>query len=186
MFILFELITSNKKILGEIAFCKLVEGFFILLAAKFLVEFIDAPSEKFLALTFAFFAGRFILAGVTENFFAKLSVDVQNDFRKKIHTKLFDDEEISSGELLTLIFDALQSLDEFFLKVAPQIASAIIFLPTFLICAAFTDILTAIILLVTLPIAPLLLWLIGKATAEKNSRAWAQLQRLNGEFRELL
>ena len=38
----------------------------------------------------------------------------------------------------------------------------------------------------TFPIAPLLLWLIGKATAEKNARAWAELQELNGEFRELL
>lgn len=185
MSMLIDLIKSNKKILGEIAFCKLVEGFFILFAAKFLVEFINAPSEKFLALTFGFFAGRFILSGVTEKFFAKLSTKIQTDFRKKIHAQIFA-EEISSGELLTLTFDTLQALDEFFLKVAPQVASAIIFLPTFLICAAVTDLLTAIILLVTLPVAPLLLWLIGKATSEKNSRAWAELQKLNGEFRELL
>ena len=179
-------VKSNKKILGEILACKFVEGFFILLAAKFLVEFIDKPSEKFLALTFVFFAGRIILSGVTEKFFARLSVDVQNNFRQKIHVKLFRDEEIFSDELLTLTFDALKSLDEFFLKVAPHVASAIIFLPMFLICAAVVDWLTAIILLVTLPVAPTLLWLIGKATAEKNSRAWAQLQKLNGEFRELL
>ena len=68
---LIELIKPHKKILGKVAVCKLVEGFFILLAAKFLVEFIDKPSEKFLALTFAFFAGRFILSGMTEKFFAK-------------------------------------------------------------------------------------------------------------------
>ena len=185
MITLFELIKSNKKILGKIAVCKLVEGFFILLTVKFLVEFIDSPSEKFLALTFGFFAGRIILSGMTEKFFAELSADVQTEFRKKIHAQIFIDE-ISAGELLTLTFDALKSLDEFFLKVAPHVASAIIFLPTFLICAAFVDWLTAIILLVTLPVAPLLLWLIGKATSEKNSRAWAELQKLNGEFRELL
>ena len=38
----------------------------------------------------------------------------------------------------------------------------------------------------TFPIAPLLLWLIGKVTAEKNARAWAQLQKLNSDFKELL
>lgn len=180
-----EIFKTNKKILGEIFACKVVEGFLILLAASFLVKFIDAPSEKFLAAAFGFFAGRFFLSGAAEEFLARLSVSVQTSFRKKIHTQLFE-QEISSGELLTLIFDTVQSLDEFFLKVAPQIFSAIIFLPIFLICAALVDWLTAAILLVTLPIAPVLLWLIGKATAEKNSRAWSELQKLNGDFREIL
>ena len=185
MFTIIEIFKSNKKILGGIALCKVVEGFFILLAASFLVKFIDAPSEKFLLVAFGFFAGRFFLSGVAEKFFARLSVSVQTSFRKKIHAQLFE-SEISSGELLTLIFDTVKSLDEFFLKVAPQIFSAIIFLPIFLICAAFTDLLTAAILLLTLPVAPLLLWLIGKATAEKNSRVWNELQKLNGDFREIL
>ena len=176
---------SERKVLGEIALCKLVEGLFILLTANFLVKFINAPTIEFIALTFAFFTGRTICAGTTEKFFARLSSKVQLTFRKKIHAQIFE-REISSGEVLTLIFDALKSIDEFFIKVAPSIVSAIIFLPTFLICAACTDFLTAIILLVTLPIAPLLLWLIGKATAEKNSRAWQELQRLNGDFKELL
>ena len=187
MFTIIEILKSNKKILVGIATCKLVEGFFILLAASFLVKFIDEPSLRIThcALLIAFFAGRFFLSGVAEKFFARLSVNVQTFFRKKIHEQIFE-QEILSGELLTLIFDTVQSLDEFFLKVAPQIFSAIIFLPIFLISAALVDWLTAIILLLTLPIAPILLWLIGKATAEKNSRAWAELQKLNGNFRELL
>ena len=112
-----KLVDSYKKILGEIALCKLVEGFFILLAAKFLVEFIDNPSEKFLALTFAFFAGRFFISSRAEIIFARLSMNVQTSFRKKIHAQLFD-KELASGELLTLIFDTVQSLDEFFIKIA--------------------------------------------------------------------
>ena len=125
MFALIDLIKSHKKILGKVATCKLVEGFFILATAKFLVEFVDMPSEKFLALTFAFFAGRFVSSGATEKFFAGLSVDMQTDLRRRIHVKLFVDE-ISSGELLTLTFDALKSLDEFCLKVAPHVTAAII------------------------------------------------------------
>lgn len=180
-----EFFKENKNLFGEIALCKLVEGFFILLGASFLVRFIDAPSEKFLLATFALFAGRFFISALAEKFFARLSQEVQTSFRKKIHAQIFK-REVPSGELLTLIFDTLQALDEFFLKVAPQIVSAVIFLPVFLICAAFTDFLTAAILFVTFPIAPLLLWLIGKATAEKNSRAWSQLQKLNGDFKEIL
>ena len=67
-----------------------------------------------------------------------------------------------------------------------QIFSVIILLPLFLVAVIFTDWITAAILLVTLPISPIILFLIGKATAEKNSRAWAQLQKLNGEFKEIL
>ncbi|MBR6711556.1 MAG: ATP-binding cassette domain-containing protein [Selenomonadaceae bacterium] len=182
---MFTIKPESKKILGEIVLCKVVEGFFILLAAAALIKFINSPSEKFLLATFGLFAVRFILSGMTERLFARLSVNVQTSFRNSIHEQIFI-KETQSGELLTLIFDTVQSLDDFFLKVAPQIASAIVFLPIFFICAAFTDLLTAGILLVTLPIAPLLLWLIGKATAEKNARAWAELQKLNADFRELL
>ncbi len=180
-----EFFKSNQKILVEIAICKLFEGFFILLGACFLVKFIEIPAQSFLFATFSFFSGRFILSGLTEKFFAKLSIKLQNSFRKQIHEQIFI-KETQSGELLTLIFDTLKALDEFFIKVAPNIVSAINFLPIFLICAAFTDFLSAGILILTFPIAPLLLWLIGKATAEKNARAWAELQKLNGEFRELL
>ena len=180
------LIKSERKILGEIAACKIVEGFFVLLTAAALVKFIVAPSVEAVALTAGFFAGRTICAGLTEKIFARLSVKVQTTFRRKIHAQIFGDTEISSGELLTLTFDALKALDEFFLRVAPQVASAAIFLPMFLICAAVTDFLTAAILLVTLPVAPILLWLIGRATAQRNARAWQELQRLNGDFREIL
>lgn len=151
-----------------------------------MVAFVDSSAGKFLLAAFGFFSGRTICAALTEKFFARLSVDVQKNFRRQIHAQIFGDEEVSSDELLTLTFDALKSVDEFFLKVAPSIVSAIIFLPLFLICAALVDWLTAAILLVTLPVAPILLWLIGKATAEKNSRAWSELQRLNGDFREIL
>ena len=185
MFTITEIFKSNKKILAEIALCKLVEGFFILLAAYFLVKFIAAPADKFLLMTFGFFTGRFFIAARAEIFFARLSAKIQTSFRKAIHEQIFS-KEIQSGELLTLIFDTLQALDDFFIKIAPQIAAAVIFLPIFLICAAFVDLLTAAILLLTFPIAPLLLWLIGKVTAERNARAWHELQKLNGDFRELL
>ncbi len=185
MFTIINFLKENKKILAGIAFCKLVEGFFILLGAFFLVRFINSPSEMILLATLGFFAGRFFISSRADLFFARLSAKIQFYFRKSIHKQIFN-QEIQSGEILTLIFDTVQSLDDFFIKVAPQIVSAIIFLPIFLICAAFVDLLTAAILLVTFPIAPLLLWLIGKVTAEKNARAWAELQKLNGEFRELL
>ena len=182
---IFDFVKLHKKIFAEIAACKFVEGFLILLAAKIMVMLINSPSPKFFCGIFFIWAARSFVANICAKKFLSLSVKVQTSIRKKLHAEIFQ-REFSSGEILTLIFDTVKTLDEFFMKVAPNIAATIILLPMFLICAAATDFLTAIILFVTLPIAPFLLYLIGKVTAEKNLRALAELQKLNGEFREIL
>ena len=178
-------IKRHKKFFVEIAACKVVEGILILIAAKILVMLINFPSPKFFCGIFCMWAARSFVANICAKKFLSLSVEVQTSIRKKLHAEIFQ-RDFSSGELLTLIFDTVKNLDEFFMKVAPNIASTIILLPMFLICAAATDLLTAAILFVTLPIAPFLLYLIGKVTAEKNLRALSELQKLNGEFREIL
>ena len=178
-------IKCHKKIFVEIAACKVVEGSLILLSAKILVILINFPSPKFFCGIFFIWSARSLISNICAKKFLRLSVEVQTFARKKIHEEIFQ-REFTSGELLTLIFDTAENLGEFFIKVAPNIASTIILLPMFLICAAVTDLLTAAILFVTLPIAPFLLYLIGKVTAEKNLRALTELQKLNGEFREIL
>lgn len=153
------------------------------MAAKFLIQFINSASSIF--LFFAAIAAGFLVSEICANKILKLSNAIQFSVQKKLHAEIFN-QEISSGEILTLTFETVQTLDEFFVKVLPQFFSVIILLPLFLICATFTDWITAAILLVTLPISPLLLFLIGKATAEKNSRAWQELQNLNSDFKEIL
>ncbi len=169
---------ENKKALASIALCKFIEGVAILLAAKFLVEF------DFLAV-FGFLAARLLIDSISATKFLQLAEKFQLAIRQKLHAELFQ-RQIPADELLTLIFDTAQTLGEFFTKILPQITSTLILLPLFFVCALIVDWLTAAILLATLPISPLLLFLIGKATAEKNARAWQELQRLNRAFKEIL
>ena len=153
------------------------------MAAHFLVKFLNATAnviELFIILSM-----RMIISNVCAKKFLKLAAKFQISIRKKLHAEIFN-KEISSGEILTLTFDTIQALDEFFIKILPNVAATIILLPIFLFAALIMDWLTALILLVTLPIAPLLLWLIGKATAERNAQVWAELQKLNGDFKEIL
>ncbi len=128
---------------------------------------------------------RFLISATCAKKILQLSTKFQNLVRKDLHAEIFN-KEISSGELLTLIFETVQTLDEFFAKILPQIFSVIILLPLFLLSAFFVDRITAVILLVTLPISPLILFLIGTATSKKSARAWAELQKLNGDFKEIL
>ncbi len=149
------------------------------------MRFLDAAATEFLIAWLIIFSMRLLVLNICAKKFLKLSAAFQISIRKKLHTEIFN-REISSGEILTLTFDTTQALDEFFVKVLPNVAAAVILLPIFLIGALVEDWLTAVILLVTLPVAPLLLFLIGKATAERNARAWAELQKLNGDFKEIL
>ena len=79
-------------------------------------------------------AARFLISATCAKKFLKLSTQFQNSIRKNLHAEIFN-KEISSGELLTLIFETVQTLDEVFVKVLPQIFSVIILLPLFLIAA---------------------------------------------------
>ena len=153
------------------------------MAAHFLVKFLNATANV-IAL-FIILSMRMIISNVCAKKFLKLAAKFQISIRKKLHAEIFN-KEISSGEILTLTFDTIQALNEFFIKILPNVTSTIILLPIFLFAALIMDWLTALILLVTLPIAPLLLWLIGKATAERNAQVWAELQKLNGDFKEIL
>ncbi len=176
---------QNKKAFAEISICKIFEGVAILAASYFLVEFIDAASIEILVLFFVAMAARFLISATCARQILKLSTAIQNAVRKKLHAEIFN-QEIASGELLTLTFETVQTLEDFFVKVLPNVFAVIVLLPLFLICAVFVDWITAAILLVTLPVSPLILYLIGKATAEKNSRAWLELQNLNSDFKEIL
>ena len=149
-----------------------------MLAAKFLVEFEFLPVSGFLA-------SRFLSESVCAKKFLQLSEKFQLAVRKKLHAEIFQ-REIPTGELLTLTFDAVQTAGELFVKILPQILSTLVLLPLFLLSALWKDWITAAILLATLPVAPVLLFLIGRATAERNARAWAELQKLNGAFKEIL
>ena len=153
-----EFIKRRKKIFSVIAALKLAEGILILLAAKILVMLINSPAPKLFCGIFFIWSLRLILENICAKKFLSLSVEVQTYVRKKLHEEIFR-REFTSGELLTVIFDTVKTLDEFFTKVAPNIASMLILLPLYLICAAFTDWLTATILFLTLPISPLLLFL---------------------------
>lgn len=176
---------KNRKNLVSLAILKFVEGTLIILSANFLVKLINFQTVEILFQAFTIFSARFLISNFAAKKFFRWSLEIQTEVREKLHEEILR-REISSGEVLTLIFDTVQTAEEFFLKVAPNIFSVIILLPMFLICAIFTDKITAAILLVTLPIAPFLLYLVGKVTAEKNQRAWLELQKLNGDFKEIL
>ena len=102
-----------KKFKGEIAFLtllKFVEGILIILSANFLVKLINFRTEEILFQAFAIFSARFLVSNFAAKKFFQWSLKVQTDFRKKLHEEILR-REISSGEVLTLIFDTVQTAE---------------------------------------------------------------------------
>ena len=145
-----------------------------------------------------------ILIVITNNFkikkFIALSLNIQQNLRNCLHgyllindinyknnsSFLIHNSSLNSGEILTLIFDSVNSLDDFFVKVLPNILSLAILIPLILIVSLIADPISSLIFLLTLPIVPFILYLIGNTLSEKNQLALKALDKLNSDFKELL
>ena len=179
-------ILKYKEVLIQLAVFELIRGLLIVLIA-WLLQYGIRNSEFGINL-FVILACRIVLESYRVKKFNALSLNFQEDLRRKLHRQLFTKETqiVNSGELLTLMFDTVEAFDDFFVRVLPNIFTIIILIPLILIVSLMIDPLTALIFLLTLPIAPFLLYLIGSAISQKNQRALIELTKLNFDFKELI
>ena len=116
---------------------------------------------------------------------AQLSHRVRLAARTALHEAMLLHGRSSSGAL-TLTLERVDALDPFFHTVLPTMIAGAVLIPLILIVTAFADPLSALLFLVTLPIAPFLLFLIGKATRRASERQWDKMQTLTNGFGELV
>ena len=116
---------------------------------------------------------------------AQLSHRVRLSARAALHEAMLLHGRSSAGAL-TLTLERVDALDPFFHTVLPTMIAGAVLIPLILIVTAFADPLSALLFLVTLPIAPFLLFLIGKATRRASERQWDKMQSLTNGFGELV
>ncbi len=119
-----------------------------------------------------------------------LSLQARTMVREKLHQKLLSKESQSQPDfqdhLLPLALEETDALDLWFTRVLPVLLGLIVTLPLLLIIAALADPLTGLLMLITVPIAPFLLYLIGRVTREASEKEWQKLTELSSGFAELL
>lgn len=120
-----------------------------------------------------------------------ISLAVRDNIRQQLHAALLTRSPLSAdltggGELLTLALETTDGLDDFFSRFLPQLLEALVLLPFFFAIAAGADFWIAMIFLITLPIAPFLLYLIGRLTQAASAAQWLRLTDLSQGFAELL
>ncbi|MBR2179524.1 MAG: ATP-binding cassette domain-containing protein [Selenomonadaceae bacterium] len=180
-----KFVREYKKVLVQLLVVELVRGLLIVWIAWLLQSGIR--NGEFGIVLITAMIGRIALENIRIKRFNELSLDFQRKQRSKLHKTWFaGDERGQSGKLLTLMFDIVESFDDFIIKVLPNIFTVVVLMPTIILVVAMLDPLTTLIFLLTLPIAPFLLYLIGGAISKRNQQALAKMSKLNSNFKELI
>lgn len=92
----------------------------------------------------------------------------------------------SSSDIATLAGRGVDALDDYFSKYIPQLLLTAIATPVIVLSMFVTDWLSAVIVIVTLPLIPVFMILIGWATQAVQQRQWQALGRLSRGFVDTL
>ena len=207
----FQTLLHNKAILAGSALCEAGRALLIAAAAfltaivvddVFMQEMALAETAPVLLVTAPALLVLFLvliflyLLGFLLNYQQQvLSYKARSLVREKLHEKILSpvyikgqagSESTQMNNLLPLALEQVDALDLWFTKVLPVILGLVITLPILLIISAGTDLMTGLLMLITLPIAPFLLYLIGRVSREASEKEWQKLMELSAGFAELL
>ena len=119
-----------------------------------------------------------------------LSGAVRKDVREKLHARLLSREgqtdQHFTRELLPLALESTDALDAWYTRVLPVVLGIAITMPCLLLAAFLVDPMTGLLMLVTVPIAPFLLYLIGRVTREASEAQWRAMNRFSAGLAEIL
>lgn len=119
-----------------------------------------------------------------------LSGAVRKDVRERLHARLLSREGQTdrrfTRELLPLALESTDALDAWYTRVLPVVLGIAITMPCLLLAAFLVDPMTGLLMLVTVPIAPFLLYLIGRVTREASEEQWRAMNRFSAGLAEIL
>lgn len=91
-----------------------------------------------------------------------------------------------TGELVAALDEGIERLDAYVSRYVPQLALSVV-IPLLIIAAIWpVDLFSAILLLVTGPIIPLLMFLVGSSTEKRVQAQWQTLSRMSAHFLDVM
>jgi thiol reductant ABC exporter CydD subunit len=95
-------------------------------------------------------------------------------------------DEADSSELATLAVTGVDALEVMFARYLPQVVLAIVVPVAVLVAVASLDLTSAGIMLLTLPLVPVFMWLIGRYTESRAQERWEALALLAHHFADVV
>ena len=147
-----------------------------------------APSLVALA---AVLAGRAVLGWAAEIVAQRISGVVKSNLRRRLLARAVAlgprwASEARSGEIVLLATRGLDALDGYFARYLPQLALAAIVPIVVVVCLATADLVAALTVLLTVPLIPVFMVLVGRMSASRRRRRWSALSRLAHRFLDVV
>ena len=147
----------------------------------------ELPSATSIAALAAIVVARGILAGGFESVGRRAAVRVLSQLRltlveRRLRDAPLADDGAEPAEIATAAVQGVDGLQTYFARYLPQLALAALVPVVVLVWTAAIDPTSAAIMLVTLPIIPVFMILIGRATEARTRARWDALSRLSTHF----
>jgi ATP-binding cassette, subfamily C, bacterial CydCD len=144
-----------------------------------------------LALLLALVAARALLAGAQEVAAARASAAVKSQLRTALLRRVTALGPAwlagrRTGDLAQLATRGVDALDPYFARYLPQLVLTCTVPPLVVLRVAAADRLSGLLILLTLPVIPVMLALVGLATDRCARRQWRTLERLSGHFLDVV
>ncbi|MEU2515350.1 thiol reductant ABC exporter subunit CydD [Streptomyces syringium] len=144
-----------------------------------------------LALLAAVAVGRAAVAWLTELAAHRASAAVKSELRRRLlaHATRLGPSWLATrrtGELTALATRGVDALDDYFARYLPQLGLAVVVPVAVLARIVTADWVSALVIILTLPLIPLFMVLIGWATQSRMDKQWRLLSRLSGHFLDVV
>ena len=192
--ILFQMLHSQRRSLSIRVAVELLHGGLTILAAWNTAAIVNtvflghgglAETASELLMLFLCIFAMALLRLPKSRIEAQLSDDLRLYCRRALHRAMLAHGQSGAG-VLTLTLERVDALDPWFRTLLPTMIAGVVIIPLVLLVTAVVDPLSALLFLVTLPIAPFLLYLIGKATRRASERQWDEMRALTDGFGDLV
>ena len=138
-----------------------------------------------------FIVGRALMVWLGEISAGALARRVKTSLRERLYRHLIDlgpgyVRGERTGELINTMVEGVEALDAWFSGYLPQLVLAAL-LPLTFLCVVFPrDLLTGLVLLLTAPLIPIFMILIGNMADTLTKKQWKSLSRMSAHFLDVL
>lgn len=150
-----------------------------------------ADVTRWLQLMLVIIAGRAFLTWVNEVSANIVAVKIKSDLRKRLFSHILNlgpayTRGQRTGELTTAAVEGIEALDAYYSQYLPQLVVTALIPISILIVVFPLDLLSGIVMLVTAPLIPFFMIMIGKGAEIVTRRQYQTLSRLSAHFLDSL
>ncbi len=146
---------------------------------------------SFLGWLLAAIAVRAALSWAADSAAAHAAAGVKHELRSRVFARLLDRGPVAAegartGELVTLLTGGVEALDAYVAHYVPQLALAAVIPATVAAVVLSRDLLSGVIFILTAPLIPIFMFLIGHMAERRSRRQFLDMARLGAFFLDVI